>query len=333
MSANKQLQDMLINRAVDLEQLKKSLVRDVNTLLADISKEIQSRLAGESLEELTQVRLESILSDIKLIVDSRLLELEQRTMPQLERIAVSESAYVVNAINSSAGGTIATVSGQQAAQAALLTPADGKFFSDWFEQLGESSTNRLFAQIRIGYVQNETIGQISTRVRNAVSIDQRNAEAVTRTLVNHAASQGRKQTFADNERLIKGIQWVSTLDTRTSAICQRRDGKIYPLDEAKYPPAHVNCRSSVVPVLKAYFEGLPPGTRASLDGSVPEDLTYGDWLRQQSAARQDEVLGPTKAKLFRAGLTIDKFSTRQGRELTLAELEQRHPDLYRKTIL
>ena len=37
------------------------------------------------------------------------------------------------------------------------------------------------------------------------------------------------------------------------------------------------------------------GTRASMNGQVPGNLTYNAWLRRQPRAFIDEVLGPTKA--------------------------------------
>lgn len=77
------------------------------------------------------------------------------------------------------------------------------------------------------------------------------------------------------------------------------------------------------------IDELSPGTRASMDGQVPADTTYGQWLKRQSAARQDDVLGPTRGALFRrGGLTIDKFADERGRELTLAELRERDAEAF-----
>ena len=60
-------------------------------------------------------------------------------------------------------------------------------------------------------------------------------------------------------------------------------------------------------------------------GGVPKSTTYSDWLKRRSVEFQDEVLGPTRAKLFRAGgLKIDKFTTEGGRTLTLDELRRKH---------
>jgi hypothetical protein len=61
-----------------------------------------------------------------------------------------------------------------------------------------------------------------------------------------------------------------------------------------------------------------------MDGEIPADMSYGDWLAKQSAARQDEILGPTRGALFRrGGLKLDQFANAKGRWLTLEELRQR----------
>jgi hypothetical protein len=90
-----------------------------------------------------------------------------------------------------------------------------------------------------------------------------------------------------------------------------------------------------VPVTKSWrdlgfdIDEMAPGTRASMDGQVPEETTYSEWLMRQSAARQDDVLGPTRGKLLRqGGLTIDKFVNDKGRTLTLKQLRQRAPKAF-----
>ena len=56
-------------------------------------------------------------------------------------------------------------------------------------------------------------------------------------------------------------------------------------------------------------------------GSNPPETTYQQWLSSKSASFQDEVLGPTRGKLFRdGGLTLDRFVDSSGKEYTLEEL-------------
>jgi hypothetical protein len=60
-------------------------------------------------------------------------------------------------------------------------------------------------------------------------------------------------------------------------------------------------------------------------------MTYGDWLRRQSAAVQDDVLGKSKGVLFRRGeLPIDRFTDKSGAEYTLDELKRREAEAWEK---
>lgn len=78
--------------------------------------------------------------------------------------------------------------------------------------------------------------------------------------------------------------------------------------------------------------GLPRGHKGEFDafarrrvreltGTAPASLSYQDFLKRQSPAFQDDVLGQAKGRLFRqGGLTLDKFVDQAGRERTLADL-------------
>lgn len=77
---------------------------------------------------------------------------------------------------------------------------------------------------------------------------------------------------------------------------------------------------------------LPRGSRRRFDefarkrtreliGRVPSKVTYQKWLERQPASFQDDVLGKTRARLFRrGGLKLDKFVDMAGKEKTLAQL-------------
>jgi len=127
------------------------------------------------------------------------------------------------------------------------------------------------------------------------------------------------------------------------------------------PPAHINCRS----VMVGFIDGVglvgkrPTVTdtrtraRREIDfraeakrtgkpiqavrsqwadkniGRVPSDTTYNQFLKRQDAAFQDNVLGPTKGKLFRkGGLEVDQFTDRAGNELTLSQLADTRPEAF-----
>lgn len=86
---------------------------------------------------------------------------------------------------------------------------------------------------------------------------------------------------------------------------------------------------------------LPYGSKGAFDkwkrrrlrelvGPVPAVETYQTWLSKQTVQFQEEVLGKTKAKLFREGkLPLDRFVDRNGQELTLQQLARKHEEEFR----
>jgi hypothetical protein len=67
-----------------------------------------------------------------------------------------------------------------------------------------------------------------------------------------------------------------------------------------------------------------------MDGQVPDAETYQTWLKKKPAAFQDDVLGPTRGKLFREGLPLDRFVDETGKEYTLAQLRSKDASLFKK---
>lgn len=80
-------------------------------------------------------------------------------------------------------------------------------------------------------------------------------------------------------------------------------------------------------------DSLPHGTKGAFDdfsrkrlreiiGRAPAETSYGEFLKGLSPAMQDDILGPTRGKLFRGGkLEIERFADpKLMREYTLREL-------------
>lgn len=216
--------------------------------------------------------------------------------------------------------------------AAVAQPIQGRTLREWFHGMLTATYNRVRDAIRLGVVEGKPTQGIVAQVRRVLEVDRRGAVAIARTLVNGVSTAARQVTLDQNGSLFSGVQWVSTLDARTTPICQSRDGKVFPLDSGPRPPAHINCRSTIVPVVKgARALGLPPATRASVDGQVAETVTYGEWLKRQPSSVQNEVLGKQRAELFRKGkLTLDRFIDSEGRYYTLEELRRREAKEWRR---
>lgn len=75
---------------------------------------------------------------------------------------------------------------------------------------------------------------------------------------------------------------------------------------------------------KGRFDAFRRARIRELTGRTPPRVTYAEWLGRQSRNFQDEVLGPTRARLFRrGGLTLDRFVDRRGRQIPLDDLARR----------
>ena len=203
-------------------------------------------------------------------------------------------------------------------------------------------------QIEIGLSQGETIDDLVRRVRGRavgsrfvdgkrvttfkggiMQIATRNAQSVVRTAVNQISNDALLQTFSDNPDVTEEYRYTATLDGRTSHICIALDGQMFRYDDpnARQPPQHFACRSTIVPIVKFEELGLDTpveGKRAAKGGAVDASTDYPRWLRKQDAGTQNEILGVGKAKLFRSGkLDLKTIVRRDGSTITLDELRKR----------
>jgi hypothetical protein len=161
---------------------------------------------------------------------------------------------------------------------------------------------------------------------------------VVQTALSHTAQTARQESYKANADLVKAVRWLSTLDAHTTSICRVRDGLQYTADTHKPIDSsipwgdgpgkiHFCCRSVSVPVLKSWRElgipidDMPAGTRASMNGQVPADITYNQWFTKQPASRQREILGARRFELYQDGkVSVDQFYSDKGVYLSLPEL-------------
>lgn len=345
-SVNDDLLDAAIRHAIFVERFKggeaKKLVAIYNKLADDIVAALAKRDPWAFVGRYRTARMVKLLEDIQAVLKEHGQGLRLDIMEKLDQFAAIETGFLVKTMQTTIPAIVQLDVARPAVQlvktALRSNPFNGRLMSEWFDDLSTATFNRLRDQVRISVLEGETISQATKRVRATIDVSRRGAEMVARTAISHTAHEAKNEHYKANRDIIKAVRWVSTLDGRTSAICRARDGATFPIDEGPRPPAHPNCRSTTVPVLKSLKElgfrkmkDLPESTRASMDGQVPKSTTYATWLAGKSAAFQDEVLGPTKAKLFRSGgLTLDKFVTREGSELTIDQLRERYAEAFAK---
>ncbi len=195
------------------------------------------------------------------------------------------------------------------------------------DNFGYKKTGDILTTVRVGYALGKTTSDIAKDIQGVMtSIVQRQAVSLARTITNHVASTSRNTFYQENIDIVKQYQIVATLDDRTSLECGSLDGQIFDMDDFEQPPYHWGCRTTFVAViedkydLKGSIGGDRPSKGDNGSESVSTQTNYGSWIKAQSASFQDEVLGPNRGALLRAGMSVDKFVDTNYRPITIDEL-------------
>lgn len=364
-TANERLLDEAIHHAIDLQGYSNGVVRRlialINRVDADLFTQLQFSLDQMDAESFTVQRLEGLLISVRSLNRQLYEQLARELTDELQGLTGAELAYQRQMLQTvlPVQVPLAQVAQEQVYAAAMSRPFQGRLLKEWATGIEADRMARIRDSLRMGYIEGKTIAQMVREIRGTkaqnyadgiIEIDRRHAESVVRTAISHTAGVARDQYLAANADLVKAITWVATLDNKTSQTCRIRDGKQYSADDKHKPightlpwlggpgRAHWNCRSTQVPVLKSWKElgadinaEFTPAQRASMDGAVPAETTYSEWLNKQSKGRQEEILGPVRAKLLRdGGLKVEQFSNDKGRFLTLEQLRERNASAFKR---
>lgn len=347
---NDVLLDRAVRHAVFLERFKTGQVNRVLGFLNDevfpeITEQVRSRLGRIAARGFdTGLHSTKRLRDLEQAVAGELASgmrtARKEFTGQMQAFAKVESQWQANVLSQTTKPWLEfdwNVPNARALNSIVTArPFNGKIMRTWFRDVEQSTRRNIGGAINRGIALGETNEQIArrltgTRARSftdgVYQTTRHNARTTVRTAVTHVSNHAREATYAENGDVVKGVQWVSTLDDRTTFICMGLDGQVFKINEGDRPPAHPQCRSTTVAVLKSWKElGInlkeaPASTRAALSGQVPSEITYPSWFKQQPAAFQREVLGPSRFNLFKEGrFTLDRFVDGTGKTLNLNQL-------------
>jgi SPP1 gp7 family putative phage head morphogenesis protein len=360
MQANALLQDKAIDYAHDFHAYSQGVVQRMIAVLnrtdARLTAQLAEALMQMDAQTFTVERLEVLLVSVKALNVQAYNAVMAELPPNMRDLARVETVNNAAQLRAAVPGEIAVrfpiagVSAEQVYATALSRPFQGRVLKDWAANLEQSRMTLIRNTVRAGFVEGQTTADIIKRVRGSKALNFRDGilqrgrselAAVVQTALSHTAQTARQASYNANADLVKALAWVSTLDTKTSPMCRIRDGLKYTADTHKPightvpwgggPGAlHFNCRSVSVPVLKSWKElginvdEISPGTRASMDGQVAAEQTYAEWFAKQPAGRQDEILGPARAALYRSGkVSFGQMYSPNGRFLTLDELAKK----------
>jgi len=347
MALNDEILDAQVRHTTYLQRYSSSVSNRILALLNRTERDvIEQLLRLEGVTDFQSKRFQTLLGSIHGVRKQAYKEAEKALTDEAVDLSIYEAGFQVSLLEKSIPiqWNVATPSKELLRAAALSQPFKGRLLKEWIKGLAPREALFIRDQLRIGLVEGETTSQIIRRIRGTKARkyadgvfgkSRREAAALVRTAANHIHNAAKNEVGLSNQDIIKGMMWVSTLDGGTTPICRDRDKDIYPPDSGPRPPAHIMCRSFMTFITRSWRElGInlkeaPPGTRASMNGQAPEELSYGPWIRTQPKGFVTDTLGKTRSKLFLDGnLKIDKFVDRRGNELTLNQLKIKEPDAW-----
>jgi SPP1 gp7 family putative phage head morphogenesis protein len=350
-NVNTQYYELLLEQKARLVNFEEKLKNDVFKIIDKVKKQIIAELAQGEIDpkmitDFKKTRLNNYLKQFDTIIYSNYKDIDQLTFDNLVDLGSFSTNFVANSYKKILKADIIDKINIERIKLLVQNKAiEGKTNSEWWLKQADNVKQKFNEEMTIGLTRNETIGELTKRVKGSIDqtgliqISKRNAEALVRTSVIDINNTVSMQTYKENADVIGGIEWISTLDNRTTVICAGLDGLQWDLDfnpighKVTYPgqTAHWNCRSTQIPILKPLSdisknlkEEIPTRTRSSIDGAI-EKKTYEEWLKTKPVEFQNDVLGEKKAELWRNGeiKSIKDLVSQNGRELTLKQIEEK----------
>ena len=298
---------MAVSRQASLSAVKKAkqqsayllkaenaVAREVNVHLTGTRKALVELLAGRDPTAVTRgwtsARIAALSRDANDLLTAEYASLSATVRARLVEIGstVGDNALATLRVLGDLAGSKKNFTGVGPTRALLhsiitTNPIQGAPLSQWWQTQKRGTQVAFRREITLGMSRNESLSQLVGRVAgNAdstgiMTISTRNAEAIVRTAVNQIANQAALETYkAAGAKFTEQFEFVATLDERTTEECEGFDGTVWNYDdpEAPIPPLHVNCRSTIIPVIN--YEAL------DIPAPVEEDRqTVSEWRDAQ----------------------------------------------------
>jgi SPP1 gp7 family putative phage head morphogenesis protein len=342
-------------KAVRLRSILAQLKESLGTWAGDATE-----ITALELQGLTELQSEFVTDQLRKVLPagSRDAVRTVEISPQFAQSVVTTDPTQLNVVALSddlfaavQGAPQATFS-LTAAKGATITLPNGEVLTKAFRGIATDQAERFSQVVRNGLLTGETTPAIAKRLVGQLQFGEQARTArqlvaaggeltavadnqimsLVRTSINQVANSASMAVYQANQDISKKYRYIATLDSRTSSICRALDNREFEYGKGPTPPQHFGCRSTIVAVIDPDI--LPPSTiakRASADGPVPINTSYGQWLKDQPLKTQQDVLGASKVPYFNrlaekygAKDAMAKLVRDDGSELTLDQLRKRY---------
>lgn len=341
-------ESILLN--LDLSRLDSSIQRDVLAMLKHMQSDLIKSLGSDDLTGWGRRRLQQQLRESREIIARYYADIEASTLASTSGIAQVASTSAAQALSVAVGGSgVGTLGANGLVSGILPTTTymealagnaiiQGATQQEWWAEQSRDMQSRFSRAVKEGLLNAETNQQIINRIKDIEGITDKNAEKLVRTSVQTIAHHARQKTFEQNQDVIAGYAWITTLDGKACQFCIARDNKEWDINHKpighsipfRVPPIHFNDRCSLVAKTKTFrqlgidIDEVNDTDRASMTGVV-NDTDFESYMNRRGKTFIDGVLGKGRSELYRNGtISFKQLTDGKGKPLTLKQLQDKY---------
>ena len=300
--------DAIVRHQLYVEGLKQGRVSVLNSALLKTDEELRKALAVErfdELGELSKTKLRELVRTLREVVRTSIDPYIAEMLRWFE-FYMREDRKILTAVYEQFSDKPSEPTAEErlwGAIAAAPMGANGILLGVFLASFGTTAVLTIDRLVNQAYANKLTKNELQRSIIGSKSLQYRDGalnrlfkqgRAVNNTIIQHITAQV-------NVNVAKGLfaeyEWVSVLDDRTTAICIDRDGKRWPFGAGPVPPAHVGCRSTIVPVIAG--QPSPPAT-------------FSAWIRTQPSEVVRDIFGMQPNSFVNPKpLTLEQFGAKR----------------------
>lgn len=297
--------DVAIQQQFAIQRVSAGSVRAVQEHLTALESKLAGIVAGEkdlSASRLTRVKKVMAAAGQAIGSTYRQIATDQRELNL--GVAKASTKGAAQLLNETVGAPVFDSLLSPKQLEALVDDDVVRGFSSnaWWKAQDDALFRKFQGEIQTGMQLGESVPQMVRRIHGTkaagykdgvMEVSRRDANSLVRTSVQTINNEARLRSFRENPDVIKGVQWVATLDGRTTAICRALDGLTWELDGTPIdhstpfpgPTAHWNCRSTQIGTMKSWDElagkKLPSLNGKTLDAAFEKAMADQGFTPEQ----------------------------------------------------
>lgn len=289
--------DATTRQQVYIERLKKGRDDDLNGLIATLILLLRSlftELSVSSLSDMNRVQQMAFMMRLRKQLGHAFDHYHKELMAFLKQFGFDNSDMATEIFTDITGISLAAAIARKRGPSLFGPVASNNNMALWSRVTNAIiPANGLTLASSNDYAMNAALGQLLRRVQIGIATNDENINQTLQALIGSDRLFGRDGIMPNIQRQLRAnahtaiqhvaanttnataslyydeYQWCSVIDSHTTEICRSRNSKVYRYGNGPIPPAHVGCRSSVVP-----YSGHAPGVPA----------TFRGWISQQPDA-------------------------------------------------